>query len=147
VADDASDYGPSRSSKNATAKNRTSNAAYASTNCGIFVLGAHSGTTAQTDQNRCRNGTDCMHSYSFHFTASMLNIGLEKLRTLMELLGRMLARRRRTLVRGITAAHCTLGTNLGITNVILIVTLGRFVMVFGGCFVIECRLCMKTAGI
>lgn len=58
----------------------------------------------------------------------------------MKLLSRMLARRRRTLVCGITTAHCALGTGLGITNLVLVVTLGRFVMVFGGCFVIECRL-------
>jgi hypothetical protein len=46
VADDATDYRSGRRSKNATAKNRTRNAAYASTNCGIFVLRAHPGTTA-----------------------------------------------------------------------------------------------------
>jgi hypothetical protein len=56
VANDATDYGSGRRSKNATAKRRTSNAAYANTNCGIFVLRAHPGTTAQTDQNCCGNG-------------------------------------------------------------------------------------------
>ena len=43
----------------------------------------------------------------------------------MNLLSRMLARRRRTLVRGISTAHRALGTGLGITNIILVVTLGR----------------------
>lgn len=65
----------------------------------------------------------------------------------MKLLSRMLTRCRRTLVRGIATTHCALGTGLGITNLILVVTLRRFVMVFGGCFVIVCSLCMKTAGI
>jgi hypothetical protein len=58
VADNATGHRSGRRSKNATAKNRTRNAAYANANCGIFILRAHPGTTAQTDQNCRGNGAD-----------------------------------------------------------------------------------------
>jgi hypothetical protein len=58
VADNATDYGSGRRSNNATAKNRTRNATYTNTNCRIFVLRAHPGTTAQTVKNCCGNRAD-----------------------------------------------------------------------------------------
>jgi hypothetical protein len=58
VTYDATDYRSGCRSQNAAAEDVTCNAAYAGTNCGVLVLRAHPGTTAQTDQNCCRNCAD-----------------------------------------------------------------------------------------
>jgi len=56
VTYDAADRRSGRCSQNATAAdNVTRDATYYGTGGGAFVLRAHPGTTAQTDQKCCRN--------------------------------------------------------------------------------------------
>lgn len=53
----------------------------------------------------------------------------------------------RTLLCGIATTHCTLGTVLGIAEVVLVVAFSSFEMILGRFLMVICSLFMETASV